>query len=213
MALNPVGPLPASTYWRRRAVLLFGVVAVLLLLKSCAGGGSAPKKDALVSTPTPTATTAPERPIAPKPTSAATATATIKPPVTTSPLCTDAQLTLTATTDASSYGPGATPKIIFSVKNTSASGCRRDLGAGVVELQVFSGQDRIWSSDDCSPSKASALELLAPGGSQAIVKTWPGRRSTPQCAGSQATAAPGTYVVMARLGTLTKSSSSFTIHA
>jgi hypothetical protein len=209
MALNPVGPLPASTYWRRRAVLLFGVVAVLLLLKSCAGGGSAPKKDALVSTPTPTATTAPERPIAPK----ATAAATTKPPVTASPLCTDAQLTLTATTDASSYGPGATPKIIFSVKNTSASGCRRDLGAGVVELQVFSGQDRIWSSDDCSPSKAVAVVTLAPGASQAVVKTWPGRRSLPGCAGAKAAADIGTYKVVARLGTLRQDGAVFRLHA
>jgi hypothetical protein len=212
MALNPVGPLPASTYWRRRAVLLLGVIVVLLLLKSCAGGGDAPKKDALSGTPKPTATTAPEKPVAPKPTAAAP-TKAAEPPVTASPLCTDAQLMLTATTDASTYGPGATPKITLSVKNTSATACRRDLGAGVVELQVFSGPDRIWSSDDCSPSKASALELLAPGASQAVVKTWPGRRSTPQCTGSQPTAAPGTYVVMARLGTLKQSSSSFTIHS
>jgi hypothetical protein len=207
MALNPVGPLPASTYWRRRAVLLLGVLVVLLLLKSCTGGGATKKPDSLSSTPKPTVTKA----VTPKPTTAVPTTPPVAP--VTAPLCTDAQLTLTATTDASSYGPGATPKITLSVKNTSSTACRRDVGAGAVELQVFSGQDRIWSSDDCSPSKATALELLAPGGGQSVVKTWPGRRSKPQCAGSQAKAEPGTYLVTARLGTLKKSSSSFTIHA
>ncbi|MDT7539009.1 MAG: hypothetical protein QOI82_2594, partial [Actinomycetota bacterium] len=36
MALQPVGPLPASTYWRRRLLLLVVLVIVLLvLLKAC----------------------------------------------------------------------------------------------------------------------------------------------------------------------------------
>jgi hypothetical protein len=34
MALHPVGPLPASTYWRRRLVLLLGIVLVVLLVRS-----------------------------------------------------------------------------------------------------------------------------------------------------------------------------------
>jgi hypothetical protein len=215
MALHPVGPLPPSTYWRRRAVLLVSAVVVLLLLRSCVGGGAAPaKKDTLSASPKPTAT----RPVAPKPavvkpttapTTAPTTTPTTAPVVAT---CTDAQLNLTATTDASSYGPGATPKITLSITNTSATPCRRDVGAGAVEILVYSGADRIWSSNDCSPSKAVALQVLAPAGSQAVVKTWPGRRSKPGCAGSKAAAAPGTYVVTGRVGTLKRSSAGFTLH-
>jgi hypothetical protein len=37
--LHPVGPLPASVYWRRRALALAGVVAVLVTLGSALGGG------------------------------------------------------------------------------------------------------------------------------------------------------------------------------
>jgi hypothetical protein len=37
--LHPVGPLPASVYWRRRAVVVVGVVAGLVLLGSTLGGG------------------------------------------------------------------------------------------------------------------------------------------------------------------------------
>jgi hypothetical protein len=210
MALNPVGPLPASTYWRRRAVLLLGVLAVLLLVRSCAGGGGTTRKDSLSSTPKPTATA---KAVTPRPTAVRSTTPPTTPPVAASPLCADAQLTLTATTDASTYGPGGTPRITLSVKNTSATACRRDLGEGAVEFLVFSGQDRIWSSDDCSPSTATGIATLPAGGSQAIVRTWPGRRSKPQCAGTKAPAAPGTYVATVRLGTLRNSSAGFTIHA
>src|SRR3954462_2263550 len=41
MALSPVGPLPASTYWRRRLVLLLALIAVVLLARMAFGGDSA----------------------------------------------------------------------------------------------------------------------------------------------------------------------------
>jgi hypothetical protein len=37
--LHPVGPLPASVYWRRRGLVLAGVVLALVLLVSLLGGG------------------------------------------------------------------------------------------------------------------------------------------------------------------------------
>lgn len=204
MALNPVGPLPAATYWRRRAVLLIGLLVVLLVLRSCASGGSSPKKSAATPKPSVTRSAAP--------------TATTKPttPPTKAPttvLCPDTALTVTATTDADTYALGATPKITLSVKNSSAAGCRRDLGAGAVELLVYSGEDRIWSSDDCNPSKAVSVVTLQPGGSQAVVKTWPGKRSKPGCTGSQAAAAVGTYKVVARVGALRTDGQVFRLHA
>lgn len=188
MALHPVGPLPVSTYWRRRIVLLLGLLVVVLLLRSCAGG-STPRRTS--STPRATAT----------PTSSAHPVAS-RPPVTAAVLCPDASLTLTSATDSAAYAVGAAPKITLTVKNTSKAACRRDLGAGAVELLVFSGPDRVWSSDDCNPSKAVALTLLGAGGTQAVVKTWPGTRSKPACSGSKAPAKGGTYRVVARVGTL-----------
>ncbi|MCU1594705.1 MAG: hypothetical protein JWO12_2097 [Frankiales bacterium] len=201
MALNPVGPLPASTYWRRRAVLLIGLVLVLLVLKSCASGGDSPKKK--------TSTT-------PRPTPSVSRSATpvtTKPPAAAGGLCADAALTVTATTDADTYGLGATPKITLSVKNSGATACRRDLGAGAIELLVFSGEDRIWSSDDCSPSKAVSVVTLPPGGSQAVVKTWSGKRSKPGCTGTEAAASVGTYKVVSRVGTLRQDGQVFRLHA
>ena len=202
MALNPVGPLPASTYWRRRAVLLVGVIVVLVLLKACSGDG-AKGKTSSTATPKPTVTAS----VGPTP------ARTTAPPVSNGPVCADTALTLTATTDADTYSLGATPKITLRVKNAGAAACRRDLGAGAVELLVYSGKDRFWSSDDCNPSTATSVVTLAPGGTQAVVKTWPGRRSLPSCAGSKDAAAVGTYKVVARVGSLRQDGAVFRLHA
>jgi len=188
MALYPVGPLPASTYWRRRGVLLLAFVGLLLLLRSCAGGGPA-HKSAAKTAPSPSA------PAAPSPTQP------VSPP-TAVPVCADTALTVKTATDADTYPLGAAPKITLTVANTSSATCRRDLGSGAIELLVFSGDDRVWSSDDCNASKAAAVTTLRPAGTQAVVKTWPGTRSQPGCSGSKAQAKPGTYRVVARVGTL-----------
>ncbi len=206
MALHPVGPLAASTYWARRAALLVGVLVVLLLLRSCvSGGGSRPA--ALKASPTPAATPTATTTARPAP------SRTTPPPVVVVPLCADTAVGLTATTDAATYGPGATPRITLTVKNTSAAACRRDVGSGSVELLVYSGNDRIWSTDDCSPGKGVSLVTLSPGGTQAVVRTWPGKRSVPGCGGTQATASAGTYRVVARVGTLRQDAAVFSIHA
>lgn len=202
--MHPVGPLPAATYWRRRGLLLLGLLVLLLLARSCSSGGS-PSPVAGRPTPRPTPTVA--VPSSPVPTRAeGPPTSTPTPAPTAAPaavgLCPDAALSLTTTTDSETYAPGATPKITMVVKNTSATACRRDLGAGVVELLVTSGSDRIWSSDDCNPSKASALTTLAAGATQAIVRTWPGVRSRPGCQGAKETAKAGTYRVAGRVGAL-----------
>ena len=44
IVLHPVGPLPASVYWRRRGLVLAGVIVALVLLASLlsSGGGGAP---------------------------------------------------------------------------------------------------------------------------------------------------------------------------
>lgn len=200
MALHPVGPLPASVYWRRRIVLLVGLIALLMVVRSCATGDS-PKRDAGAHpTPTPTASTKPT----PRPTRPAATTA--------GGLCADSALTLTASADAETYSVGASPKITLTVKNRSTVGCRRDLGTGAVELLVYSGPDRVWSSDDCNDSKAKELVTLAAGASREQALTWSGKRSAPGCGGTRAEVKAGTYRVLARIGTLRVQGAVFRFH-
>ncbi|MGB8650950.1 MAG: DUF4232 domain-containing protein, partial [Mycobacteriales bacterium] len=123
--------------------------------------------------------------------------------------CTDTALALTVTTDADSYPLGASPRITLTARNASAAPCRRDLGSGAVELLVFSGADRVWSSDDCQQGRAADPVTLPPGGTRSVVLTWSGKRSAPGCSGTRTEAKAGTYRVAGRVGTLRQDGSVF----
>jgi hypothetical protein len=192
--MQPVGPLPASTYWRRRAVLLAVLVVVLILLKSCAGGAA---KKTPTTVPSPTTTT--------------TASASPRPSATTSPppvaaggVCPDSALKLAVTTDATTYPVGSSPRFTLTVTNRSAAACTRDLGSKVVALEVVSGTARTWNSDDCNQGQVNAVTTLAPGKATQVVRlTWSGRRSQRGCPTPRDSATAGTYQVSGTVGTLT----------
>jgi len=114
--------------------------------------------------------------------------------------------------DAESYPGGAAPRFTLTVRNTGRAACRRALGPGAVELRVFSGEDRIWSSDDCNESRAQGVLTLPPGQARAMTVQWSGKRTKPGCATGD-TAQPGTYRVSARVGDLVQQGSVFRIGA
>nr|UXE44629.1 hypothetical protein Hi04_10k_c2835_00034 [uncultured bacterium] len=190
MVMQPVGPLPASTYWRRRLVLLLVLLVVLLLLKSCVGGRGRAHPTAAGSTPSPTATSRPSPSAAPVVTHPAGPTT-----------CPDRALTLTATASPQPAAAGGRISFVVTVKNTGSASCHRDLGGGALEVVVHSGADRIWSSADCSTDHSASVQTLAGGGSLQTTVSWLGTRSAPGCSGARAVAKPGTYTVQARLGT------------
>jgi hypothetical protein len=188
MALHPVGRLPASTYWRRRLVLLLAVVVVVLLVRAVLPGGDGGTDRLAGPSPTPTVT----RSASPRPTASPAAPGT----------CRDAALTLTVEPEAGQHVAGKPVRLTVTVKNVSRTPCRRDLGGKVLEVLVRSGDDRIWSSDDCSTDHASSVQLLRAGASLQTTVTWQGRRSARGCPTPSTEAKPGTYTVRARLGTL-----------
>ena len=222
MALQPVGPLPASTYWRRRVLLL--VVAILLLLLAARACGGSASKDTLASSaatpagspaaagvpPSPVAPAAPSAPATSAP-SALTASATA-PPSSTPPLqtCSDNVLQVTTQADAQAYPSGGKPRFTLTVRNIGSVPCRRALGPGAVEVRVFSGEDRIWSSADCDDSKEQGVLTLPAGQARATTVLWSGMRSKPGCVTGNA-AQPGTYRVSARVGDLIREGSVFRI--
>jgi hypothetical protein len=205
MALQPVGPLPASTYWRRRVVVLACVLLLLLVVSKACGGS--PKKEALTGaagspSPTPSRVTV----VAPSKASA--------PPASSSPAplqtCRDAVLQVTAESDAATYPGGASPRFTLTVRNLGSVACRRSLGPGAVELRVFSGEDRIWSSDDCNSSKDQGVLTLPAGAARATNVAWSGKRTKPGCV-IGAAAQPGTYRVSARVGDIVRQGSVFRV--
>jgi hypothetical protein len=204
MALHwrPVGPEPASTYWQRRAVVAVLALLPFVLLFSLLGGGDEAPDTLAEQAPTPTATPEPS----------ATPTPTTSP--TPAPVrgCAPQALEIDAVAGENSYPVSATPRLTLSVTNTGPQPCSVDLGSAAVELLVFSGSDRIWSSDDCAKGPAAAKRVtLAPGKAEAQSVTWNGRRSRPGCAGAKEQAQPGTYRVRGRVGQQTVQGDSFVL--
>jgi hypothetical protein len=211
MALQPVGPLPASTYWRRRVLFaVVAVVALLLLAKACTGGGDS-DKDTLAA-PSPTASPSASASTTPTPTASSEPSLTQSPSAAAPAACGDAALKVTAESDATSYRMGAAPRFTLTVTNTGKVACRRALGPDEVELRVFSGEDRIWSSDDCAKATGKGILLLAAGESRAMTVQWPGKRTKPGC-DTGAVAQPGTYRVSARVGDIVRQGSVFRVTA
>ena len=206
---QPVGPLPAATYWKRRAGVLAAALLVLLLLVwAWPGGGD----DTLEQSASPSPSASPSAMA--DPTADPSADPTADPsasPTAASDVCGDDVLEVTAAPDASSYAAGSAARLTLTVKNTGTVPCRRALGQGAVELVVTSGDDRIWSSDDCAPGGEQGEELLEPGGERTARATWSGTRSAPGCPEGQPAAQPGTYRVSGRVGELRVPGGSFEI--
>ncbi|MDT7573255.1 MAG: hypothetical protein QOE05_3429 [Actinomycetota bacterium] len=212
MALQPVGPLPASTYWWRRVVVLVGVLLVLLvLLKAC--GGDSPKKNDSLAGPAPSSSPSPTAASSPAPAaSASSPTPTASPTPAALQTCRDSVLQVTVESDADSYKSGAAPRFTLTVRNIGSVACRRALGPDAVELRVFSGEDRIWSSDDCNEAKGQGVLTLPAGAARATTVQWGGKRTKPGCETGD-TAQPGTYRVSARVGDLVRQGSVFQVTA
>ena len=88
---------------------------------------------------------------------------------------------LTAETNQSSYNAGIAPELWLSVKNISAVECSLSVGTDVQRYVVTSGDDQIWSSDDCQTIFNSAEVTLTPGQEQSTTSlSWDRTRSTPE---------------------------------
>ena len=205
MALHwrPVGPEPEQTYWRRRAALAITVVLLIVLFAQLTGRGG--DEDRLSSgEPTPSSPTTGSAEPTPTPSSASA------PPIgAAADLCPPAELQIVADADKDSYPAGGRPQLELRVTNTGSAPCTLDLGQAATELSIFSGPDRIWSSDDCAPGGAAKPTTLEPGKAVPTRLTWAGRRSLPGCEGPKAQALPGTYRIAGRIGDLQAEGGSF----
>ncbi len=206
-----MGPLPPEVYWRRRLALL-GVLVVALFVsrafltadtsraqpKANAGKANAGKssQDGTLAHPyVPRIGSAAPTPL---PASAATPAGAAN----TMPTCADADLRLTAATDASTYKVGAKPKVSMTVRNASGRACQRALGTAATELIITSGPVHTWSSDDCEPVGDTGPQVLKAGVTWTYSLPWSGKRAAPRCAIKRTPAGPGTYQLQGRLGTL-----------
>lgn len=127
--------------------------------------------------------------------------------------CTAHQLQLQATTDKNAYPATGSATLGLTIKNVSTTPCSLDVGSGPVSLVVYSGNDRIWSSDDCQQQATSDIVTLQPGknGRMASSATWQLTRSTAGCPTGQPKVRAGNYRLDAKVGEFTATAKSFTV--
>lgn len=121
------------------------------------------------------------------------------PPASEVAVCADSALLLTVAAVKSSYPAGAHARFNLVIKNVSDQACKRDLGADQQELRLMAGQQRFWSSDDCSPAHGSRVVVLRASESFRFWVVWDGKSSVPGCKAARTPAKPGSYQLVGRL--------------
>ena len=176
-----------------------------------------PRPSAAVSTapagPTPSTTTGGPSATAPASTSAAPSSSTAAKPSATpsakpsptatvigTPDCKPAALRVTVKGDRS-LSPGQNNTFTLSLINPSAQTCLASVTDQNFELKVYSGKDRIWSSQDCGKTLAAFDKKLAARAGVTWKMTWNGERSVKgkECKRGPDTPQPGTYWATAQL--------------
>ncbi|RCG28909.1 hypothetical protein DQ384_21300 [Sphaerisporangium album] len=216
-----VGVEGPDVYWRRRVSVLTGalvVVAVVAWACTSASGGSgpnsrhggaAPKGGTATVTATPSTTLTATAPTPPPAAKAAVPTpAPVTPKPTPTPTqrpgdpCEKSDLVLSLRGEAEVYHRKGTPRFLLAVVNTGRVDCSVDVGPRAVEVRITSGDDRVWSTSDCLSGERKEVRRLRRGVPHVRMVDWDRHRSGPDCRASHPKAHDGTYVAMARLGTL-----------
>ncbi|MFJ8882687.1 hypothetical protein ACIRJR_04660 [Streptomyces sp. NPDC102402] len=129
------------------------------------------------------------------------------------PNCAPPALQLSLKTDLS-FGPDDKPEFRLSARNTSAADCKADFGPKSAVLTITEAgeeDEQVWSSKDCP--KGGAFFLRIPAGATVVhTVEWNRKESAPRCATPSAgTAAPGTYLLEAKVPGETVQRASFVL--
>ncbi|MEW2522292.1 hypothetical protein [Actinacidiphila alni] len=121
----------------------------------------------------------------------------------TLPDCSPGSVQLSLKSRSNSYAPGETPTFELRATNSGSVSCKVDFGPkkAVFTISAAAGDAHTWASDDCPKPGSGSYLLQVPAHSSTVYTLrWDGRTSSPACGTPRGTtAAPGTYLVQARL--------------
>lgn len=202
----PTGPEPPGVYWRRRIIVIVVLLLILILLwwlifgRSSGGGDAGPEP---TPTPAPTSESA-----SPTPDPGPTSQSPSPSPTDTKPVeCLEESILVEASAEEAIYPVGSTPTLTLMVTNIGMVACKRDIGPGANELQITSGDWRVWSSDDCNPSDEKDIITLDRGEAFETQLAWDGYLSEAGCPPDMPMAEAGEYTVIGRNGEITSAPS------
>jgi hypothetical protein len=201
--LRPVGHLPASVYWFRRALVLVVLVVVLVVLVRVIGGGGGDQQNTAATDPAQSPSTQPTVVPTATPTrsgSTTTPTKTSETAKTSEPpkdvKCTGSDVKIDVVPAGRSLAPGAQLSLAIQL-SAVGNECKATVDPDRLSVTITSGNDQIWSTTHCAQAIPRATLVLAKGKQSTTTVLWNGRRSGPGCLPGQPQAKPGTYVAKA----------------
>jgi hypothetical protein len=133
----------------------------------------------------------------------------------TLPDCDPGAIQLTLSSVSNAYSPGDTPAFQLHAANTGATTCKIDFGPrqAVFTITANSDNQHVWASDDC-PTGGSYLMQVPAHSSTTFTLRWNEKTSSHKCASPKGQqAAPGTYLVQAKLPGYAAEQASFVLSA
>ena len=203
--VRPRGRLPARVYWFRRMMVLVTAFALVFAIgRLLDGSGSDPGGDAATMTgatpsksPSATAIQGPAGPVPILPSvTGSSPTATGAPTVFAEPTGPCAADEITVNPTVPSPVAGGQVKLVLELTGIRPA-CTFAVSRRTIVAKVTSGNDRIWSSQDCPSSIRASSVVVRSAAPTKVVVRWSGRRSDEECSRSTAWALPGYYHVTA----------------
>jgi hypothetical protein len=108
------------------------------------------------------------------------------------------QLTLSLNT-AAAYANGDNPQFTVAVFNKGTSDCDVDVSPKSLVLNIYSGNDHVWSSADCT-TVGKDVRGIAPGTAETVTYSWNRVRSAQGCPAGGTPVKLGMYFGVATLG-------------
>lgn len=94
---------------------------------------------------------------------------------------------------ATEVDAGSSLEVPITMTNTGQVPCLLDVGHAQLRMAVTSGNDPVWTTDQCPSGRAEHRILLAAGAVQENTITWNGRRGAQDCPDNTHAARKGTY--------------------
>jgi hypothetical protein len=125
--------------------------------------------------------------------------------------CPPGDIVISAATDQPAYGEGEDPVLELRVDNTGEEPCEANVGTTQQVFTVYSGSDRIFSTEDCQVDGQDALVEISPDEQERARFTWPRVRSAEDCGETSSEPRSGTYRLEVSLGELKAQPVSFNL--
>jgi hypothetical protein len=211
---RPRGPLPPRVYWTRRLLVVAVALGLVFGISHLLDGSSAPA-DTPSARPAAAAAASSSAGLTPQamPTAQATRDAAGaerdkngKPEKEKTPLavptgpCADSDIVVEPSVDGTAYA-GQDVTVSLNLSTIESPACTWEVSAESVVLKLTSGEDRIWSTQDCPAAIEEQSVVVRKDHVTTVGVTWSGQRSDEECTRTTLWAQPGYYhAVAAALG-------------